>query len=73
MTQTPQVKLFESVQVRSHWSEAEERCYFSVVDVVQVLIESINPTDYLKKITQTRPRAWELPRDKLSPGCDAQC
>jgi hypothetical protein len=43
MTQTPEVKLFESVQVRSHWSEAEERCYFSVVDVVQCLPNHSTP------------------------------
>jgi len=45
-----ELKLFESVQVRSHWNEDEEKWYFSVVDVVQVLTESVNPTDYLKKL-----------------------
>ncbi|MDP2417251.1 MAG: BRO family protein [Hydrogenophaga sp.] len=57
MTQTPQVKLFESVQVRSHWSVEEEKWYFSVVDVVKVLTDSTNPTDYLKKL---RKRDAEL-------------
>jgi hypothetical protein len=37
MTSQPQVKLFESVQVRSHWDKALEKWYFSLVDVVQVL------------------------------------
>jgi hypothetical protein len=46
MTQQPQVKLFESVQVRSHWDEAQEKWYFSVVDVVQVLSESTRPRKY---------------------------
>ena len=50
-----QVKLFESVQVRSHWNETEEKWYFSVVDVVQVLTESVNPTDYLKKLRKRDP------------------
>ena len=50
-----QVKLFESVQVRSHWDEIEEKWYFSVVDVVQVLTESVNPTDYLKKLRKRDP------------------
>ena len=45
-----ELKLFESVQVRSHWNEDEEKWYFSIVDVVQVLTESVNPTDYLKKL-----------------------
>jgi DNA-damage-inducible protein D len=34
MPHQSQVKLFESVQVRSHWDEAQEKWYFSVVDVV---------------------------------------
>lgn len=55
---TPQpVKLFESSRVRSHWDAAQEKWYFSVVDVVQVLADSINPTDYLKKL---RKRDVEL-------------
>ena len=40
------IKLFESVKVRSHWSEAEEKWYFSVIDVVQVLTESTRPRKY---------------------------
>jgi hypothetical protein len=55
MTNNPQVKLFESVQVRSHWSEVEEKWYFSVVDVVHLLSESTNATDYLKKLRKRDP------------------
>lgn len=46
MTQEQQVRLFESVQVRSHWNAEEEKWYFSVVDVVQVLTESARPRKY---------------------------
>jgi hypothetical protein len=31
-----EIQLFESIHVRSHWDEAQEKWYFSVVDVVQV-------------------------------------
>ena len=44
------VKLFESQEIRSAWNEDESEWYFSVVDVVGVLTESANPTDYLKKM-----------------------
>lgn len=44
------IKLFEAKQVRTAWDEDEEEWYFSVVDVVGVLTESVNPTDYLKKL-----------------------
>jgi DNA-damage-inducible protein D len=46
VTNEQSVKLFESVQVRSHWNTEEEKWYFSVVDVVQVLTESKRPRKY---------------------------
>ena len=42
------IKLFEDKQVRSHWDEAQESWYFSIVDVVGVLTESTNPNNYWK-------------------------
>ncbi len=44
------IKLFEEKRIRSVWDETEEEWYFSVVDVIGVLTDSANPTDYLKKI-----------------------
>jgi hypothetical protein len=44
------IKLLEKRQVRSVWNEETEEWYFSIVDVVGVLTDSINPTDYLKKL-----------------------
>lgn len=46
MNHLQELKLFESVQVRSHWSVEDEKWYFSVVDVVQVLTESKRPRKY---------------------------
>jgi DNA-damage-inducible protein D len=46
MTTEQHVDLFESVQVRSHWNAAEEKWYFSVVDVVLVLTGSARPRKY---------------------------
>ena len=45
-----QIKLFEDSKIRSVWDEAEEQWYFSVVDVVAVLTESVNPRDYWFKM-----------------------
>lgn len=45
-----EVRLYENKEVRSVWDEEQEEWYFSVVDVVGVLSESKNPTDYLKKM-----------------------
>jgi hypothetical protein len=44
------IKLFEEKKVRSKWNEDEEEWYFSVVDVINILTDSANPTDYLKKL-----------------------
>lgn len=57
MTQQQAIKLFEERKVRTVWDDEREEWYFSVVDVVAVLTDSANPTDYLKKI---RKRDAEL-------------
>lgn len=44
------IKLFQEKKIRSVWNEEEQQWYFSVVDVVGVLTDSVNPTDYLKKM-----------------------
>ncbi len=49
--------LFESKQVRRHYDAKKEVWFFSVVDIVQALTDSVNPTDYLKKL---RKRDVEL-------------
>ena len=49
------IKVFEKRQVRTLWNAEEEEWYFSVVDVVAVLTDSVNPTDYLKKMRKRDP------------------
>jgi DNA-damage-inducible protein D len=51
------IKLFESAHIRSVWNEADGKWYFSVADVVQVLTDSANVRDYIKKM---RKRETEL-------------
>ena len=46
------IKIFEDKKVRAHWEAAEEKWYFSVVDVVEILTDSINPRDYWFKMKQ---------------------
>jgi len=40
------IKLFESKKVRTHWDAEKEIWYFSVIDVVEILTDSLNPRDY---------------------------
>ena len=51
------IKLFESIKIRSHWNEDEQKWYFSVADVVEALTDTPNATDYIKKM---RKRDYEL-------------
>ena len=46
------IKLFESKKIRTAWNEDEEEWYFSVVDVVDVLTDSTNPSTYWRKLKQ---------------------
>ena len=55
MGQKEQIKLFEQKRVRSVWDEEKEEWFFSVIDVVEVLTDSTNPTDYLKKMRKRDP------------------
>ena len=55
MTQHNAIKLFEEKRVRTVWDDQQEKWYFSVVDVVAVLTDSANPTDYLKKMRKRDP------------------
>ncbi|MDC8001781.1 Bro-N domain-containing protein [Aequorivita todarodis] len=40
------IKLFEQKQVRTAWDDEEEKWYFSIIDVVQILTQSDRPRKY---------------------------
>ena len=42
----PNIKLFQSKKVRTHWDDQDEKWYFAVIDVVEILTESSNPRRY---------------------------
>lgn len=50
MDKNNSIQLFENQKIRTAWDEEQEEWYFSVVDVIAVLTDSSNPTDYLKKM-----------------------
>jgi hypothetical protein len=49
------IKVFEGKNVRVVWNEAEEKYYFSVADIIQVLTDTVNPRDYIKKMLLRDP------------------
>ena len=57
MTQKAAIKLFDEKQVRIVWDDVEEKYYFSIVDVVQVLTEQ---PDY-----QLARNYWKVLKNRL--------
>ena len=46
------IKLFGEKNIRTVWDDKEEKWYFSIVDVVNVLTDSKDPTAYWRKLKQ---------------------
>ena len=52
MEKSTSVKLFNDKKIRSQWDSEKEKWFFSIVDVVGVLSESIDPQSYWRKLKQ---------------------
>jgi len=52
MAEHEAIKLFESLRIRVVWDDVQEKYYFSIVDVVQVLTESVDAAAYWRKLKQ---------------------
>ena len=46
ITMKEQIQLFEDRKVRTVWDGVQEKWYFSIVDVVEVLTDSADPTSH---------------------------
>ena len=44
------IQLFESKKIRTHWDEVEGVWFFSVIDIIEILTDSVNPRDYWFKM-----------------------
>ena len=52
MTKREIPKLFEDKKIRTVWDDEEEKWYFSIVDVVGALTDSIDANAYWRKLKQ---------------------
>ena len=50
MDKDKSIKLFEQKNIRTHWDEEQEKWFFSIQDVVEILADTPNPKDYIKKM-----------------------
>ena len=55
MTQQNAIQLFEGKQVRIAWNEEEEKYYFSIADIVQILTDSKDIKQYIKRMRTRDP------------------
>jgi len=46
MKKETSIQLFEAKQIRSAWNEEEQKWYFSIIDVIEVLTGSPRPRKY---------------------------
>ena len=54
------IQLFEDRKIRTAWDEEQEEWYFSVVDVIAVLTDSSNLTNYPPPQKKMRKRDEQL-------------
>ncbi len=47
-----EIKIYENSKIRTLWDASAEKWYISIVDVIAVLTESVNPTAYWRKLKQ---------------------
>ena len=52
MTKKDSVKIFEDSTIRTVWDSENEKWYISIVDVISILTQSIDPTAYWRKLKQ---------------------
>ena len=52
MAEQNEIQLFDGKQVRYVWDEEQEKYFFSVVDVIQVLTDSVDAAAYWRKLKQ---------------------
>jgi len=46
------IKIFEDQAVRAAWDDEQQKWYVSIIDVVKILTDSVDPTAYWRKLKQ---------------------
>ncbi len=52
MEKQDKIQIFNDKKIRTHWDEEQEKWYFSIVDVVGILSESVDSQAYWRKLKQ---------------------
>jgi len=46
------IKILDQKQVRAIWDEEAEKWWFSIIDIIEILTDSVDPTAYWRKLKQ---------------------
>src|SRR5437773_1737478 len=58
------IKLFESKRVRSEWNKQEQKWYFSIIDIIEILTGSPRPRKYWNALkTKLRDEGSQLSQE----------
>jgi hypothetical protein len=64
MNKETAIKIFEQKKIRSHWDDEQEKWYFSVIDVIEILTDSPRPRKYWNALkTKLKSEGSELSQD----------
>lgn len=64
MNKETAIKIFEQKKIRSHWDDEQEKWYFSIIDVIEVLTGSPRPRKYWNALkTKLKTEGSELSQD----------
>jgi len=64
MNKETAIKIFEQKKIRSHWDNEQEKWYFSIIDVIEVLTGSPRPRKYWNALkTKLKTEGSELSQD----------
>jgi BRO family, N-terminal domain len=55
MSKENKIQLFQEQKVRTHWDDDEEKWFFSVQDIVQILSDSKDVKQYIKRMRSRNP------------------
>jgi len=67
------IVLFNQIKVRQHWDEDQELWYFSIVDVVATLTDSVNPQAYWRKLKERLKKEGNESVNLIAAGAAWSC
>ena len=64
MEKQNEIKIFEEKKVRTLWDEEQEKWYFSIIDVIEILTDSPRPRKYWNALkTKLKAEGSQLSRN----------